>query len=98
MDFRTDNCEVGSRVCCPDGIAEAILDTGGNKGRNNLKYRSDCADDQFLAVLPVAPPLGSTYPPSFLIDVANEVFEFDGQEIVFDNCVNQLSVKAPGGI
>ena len=34
----------------------------------------------------------------FFIDVENEVFEFDGQEVIFDNCVNQLSVKAPGGV
>ena len=32
------------------------------------------------------------------IDGENEVFEFDGQEIIFDNCVNQLTAKAPGGM
>ena len=36
--------------------------------------------------------------PSCFIDVENEVFEFDGQEIIFDNGANQLAAKAPGGI
>ena len=82
----------------PNGVAEAIWDIGGNKGRNTFKNRCECAADPFFAVLPVAPHLGSIYPPTLFIDVENEVFEFDGQEIVFDNCVNQLCPKAAGGM
>ena len=37
------------------------------------------------------------YSPSCFIDVENEVFEFDGQQLVFDNSAKQLTAKAPGG-
>ena len=78
------NCD-GSRVCCPGGSAEAIWDIRGKKGRHTLRYRCNCAADPVFEVLPVARPLGSIYSPSCFIDVENEVFEFDGQEIIFDN-------------
>ena len=84
------SCIAGFRVCCPDGIAEAVWDIRGNEGRNTLKYRAEKIAE------PVVSGLGSHYPRHCFTDVDNEVFEFNGQEIVFDSCVNQLSVKAPG--
>ena len=41
----------GSRVCCPDGIAEAVWDIPGNEGRNTFKYRAESAADPFVPVL-----------------------------------------------
>ena len=100
MTRRSDGgCVVeGSRECCPDGSAEAVWDIGGNKGRNTLRHRPDFADDQVFGIVPVARPLGSISSPSCFIDVENEVFEFNGQQIIFDNGANQLTAKAPGGI
>ena len=87
----------GSRVCCPDGSAEAaIWDIGGKGGSNTLEYRPVIADDSLFGILPAHRPLGSRYSPSDFIDVENELFEFDGREIVFDNTVNRLTAKAPG--
>jgi hypothetical protein len=89
----------GSRECCPDGSADAaIWDIGGKKGRNTLEYRPGFADDPIFGNLPISPPLGSIYSPSCFIDVENEVFEFNGQQIIFDNSANQLTAKAPGGM
>jgi hypothetical protein len=89
----------GSRKCCPDGSADdAIWDIGGKRGRNTLEYRPVFADNPPIGILAVHRPLGSTYSPLCFIDVENEVFEFDGQEIVFDNSANQLTAKAPGGM
>ncbi len=87
----------GSRVCCPDGSSEVIWDIGGKKGSNSLEYRPVFAAEPVLGVLPIAGALGSIYPSSCFRDVENEVFEFDHQEIVFDNGTNQLAAKAPGG-
>ena len=100
MTLQSDgNFVEGSRVCCPDGSVEAaIWDIGGKKGSNTLEYRPVIADDPLFGILPVHRPLGSRYSPSCFIDVENEVFEFDGREIVFDNSVNQLTPKAPGGM
>ena len=52
MTLRSDGgCIVGSRVCCPDGIAEAVWDISGNKGSNTLKYRAEgAADPVFVGV------------------------------------------------
>ena len=100
MSLQSDGgCVVeGSRECCPDGSAEAaIWDIGGKKGRNTLEYRPVFADDPPFGILPVHRPLGSTYSPSCFIGVENKVYEY-GQEIVFDNSVNQLTAKAPGGM
>ena len=55
-----------SRVCCPDGSSEVIWDIGGKEGRNTLEYRPVFAAEPGFGVLPVAPSLGSIYPPSFL--------------------------------
>ena len=88
----------GSRVCCPDGSSEVICDIGGEKGSNTLEYRPVFAADPVFPSLPIDPALGSRYSPSCFIDVENEVFEFDGQEIIFDNGTNQLPAKAPGGM
>ena len=92
MTLQSDGgCVVeGSRECCPDGSAEAaIWDICRGRGRNTLEYRPVFADDPTFGILPVHRPLGSTYSPSCFIDVENEVFELDGQEIIFDNSVNQ---------
>ena len=48
-------------------------------------------------VLPVGPPLGSIYSPSCFTDVENDVFEYDGTEVVFDNCLNAPISNASGG-
>ena len=84
------SCIAGFRVCCPDGIAEAVWDIRGNEGRNTIKHRAENTADPFF------PVLGSHCPYHCFIDVDHEVFEFNGQVIVFDNGVNQLSVKALG--
>ncbi len=99
MTLQSDgNFAEGRRECCPDGSADAaIWDIGGKKGSNTLEYRPVFAHDPLFSDLPVAPPLGSIYPPSFLIDADNEVFEYNGSEIVFDNCANQLTENAQGG-
>ena len=100
MTLQSDgNFVEGSRVCCPDGSVDAaIWEIGRKKGRNTLEYRPVFVDDPPIAILAVHRPLGPTYSPSCCIDVENEVFEFDGQEIVFDTSVNQLTAKAPGGM
>ena len=94
MTLRSDGgCAVErSRECCPDGIAEAVWDIRGNEGRNILKYCAESVAD------PVSSVLGSYYPRHCLIDVDNEVFEFNGRENVFNNCVKQLPAKSPGRI
>ena len=100
MTLQSDGgCVVeGSRECCPDGSAEAaIWDIGGKKGRNTLEYCPGFDDGLFSECLLILPPLGSIYSPSCFIDVENEVFEFDGKEIIIDNSTNQLTAKAPGG-
>ena len=88
--------EAGNVV--PMAVLEPLSGILAGKGRNILEYRPDFADDQVFGILPIAPPLGSIYSSSCIIDVENEVFEFDGQQIVFDNSTNQLTAKAPGGM
>ena len=77
-------------------VPMAVLKSSGISAE--IEYRPVFAAEPVFPSLPIAPTLGSRYSPSCFIDVENEVFEFDGQEIVFDNGTNQLAEKAPGGI
>ena len=102
ITLRSDGGCIGLEVD-PTGVSMASaeqvmsLRSAGGCIRLVLPYAGAAADPCFQ-VLPVAPPLGSICPRHFCLDVGQEVFEHEGSEIVFDNSVNQLFPKAPGGI
>jgi hypothetical protein len=69
----------------------------GKRAETPLSTARDLLTIRFLDFC-LSHHLGSIYSPSCFIDVENEVFEFNGQQIIFDNGVNQLTAKAPGAI